>query len=81
MDLINTKAQIFTELIQTDGLKDGTKWDDVILKMEWLECYWKIADTYHDRTDVLSVISSEEVKFSFDEEMVQKWATAGQIDL
>ena len=77
LDLINTKTKVFTELIETDGLKDGTKWDDVILKIEWLESFWKLADKYHDRPEVLSVISNEEVKFSFNGEVVEKWVSTG----
>ena len=39
LTLIESKLQIFIDMIQTDGVKDGTKWDDIILRMEWLESY------------------------------------------
>ena len=39
LTLIESKLQVFVDMIQTDGVKDGTKWDDIILRMEWLESY------------------------------------------
>ena len=39
LTLIESKLQVFVDMIQTDGVKDGTKWDDIILRMEWLESF------------------------------------------
>ena len=48
LTLIDTKIQIFIDMIQTDGVKDGTKWDDIILRMEWLESYESMLQKYKD---------------------------------
>ena len=56
-------------MIQTDGLKDGTKWDDIILKFEWLENYQKIYETYKAKDDLLSVVKTakSEMKYCFND--------------
>ena len=56
LTLIETKLFIFMDMIQTDGLKDGTKWDDIILRMEWLESYESMLQKYKDRSEVLAVL-------------------------
>jgi hypothetical protein len=43
-------------MIQTDGVKDGTKWDDIILRMEWLESYNLMLQRYKDRNEVVAVL-------------------------
>ena len=54
--MIESKLQIFIEMIQTDGVKDGTKWDDIILRMEWLVSYESMLQKYNDRNEVVAVL-------------------------
>ena len=56
LTLIESKLQIFVDMIQTDGVKDGTKWDDIILRMEWLESYETMLLKYKERGEVLAVL-------------------------
>ena len=54
--MIETKLNIFIDMIQTDGAKDGTKWDDIILSMEWLKSFESMLYKYIDRSEVLAVL-------------------------
>ena len=56
LTLIETKLKIFIDMIQIDGAKDGTKWDDIILRMEWLESYESMLQKYKDRSEVSAVL-------------------------
>ena len=62
-------------MIQTDGLKDGTKWDDIILKFEWLENYQKLYEKYKANDELLSVIKTakSEMKYCFNDVIFDKW--------
>ena len=35
LTLINEHPAEFIDLIDTDGQRDGTKWDDIIIQLEW----------------------------------------------
>ena len=56
LNLIESKIQTFIDMIQTDGMKDGTKWDDIILRMEWLESYESMLQRYKDKSEILAVL-------------------------
>ena len=56
LNLIESKLKTFIDMIQTDGMKDGTKWDDIILRMEWLESYESMLQRYKDKSEILAVL-------------------------
>ena len=50
MELIAAEQQKFLKLIDADGDKVGTKWDDIIIRFEWIFNFQKImSDTKYDQ--------------------------------
>lgn len=73
--LINQNTQAFVELIESSD-DAGTKWDDVIIRFEWHFESEKILKNEYQFTDpVMAALekASTELKFMFNEEMVNDW--------
>ena len=67
--LINTELKTFEELMEVDGSRDGVKWDDIILRMEWMESFKGIQEKYRGDNEVAEILekASWQLKYSFNE--------------
>ena len=70
-------------MIETESLKDGTKWDDIILHLEWQQSFEILLEKHKENPQVVEVLnqSSQSMKYCFNEEMVSEWMANSQDDL
>ena len=75
LDLIEQKIQIFTDMIETDGLKDGTKWDDIILHLEWQNSFEHLIAQQNENQQMVDILqqASQSLRYCFNDEMFSEW--------
>ena len=68
---------MFTDMIETDGLKDGTKWDDIIIHLEWQDSFENLIEKQNENHQVVEVLqqASQSLKYCFNDEMFSEWMT------
>ena len=70
-------------MIETESLKDGTKWDDIVLHLEWQQSFEILLEQHKENHQVREVLklASQSMRYCFNEEMVNGWMTNDQGDL
>ena len=70
-------------MIETESLKDGTKWDDIVLHLEWQQSFEILLEQHKENHQVIEVLklASQSMRYCFNEEMVNGWMTNDQGDL
>ena len=62
-------------LIDSDGCKDGTKWDDIIIYLEWKFKLDPLIEKFGEADEVKETLNeaAEKMKYCFNEAMVKDW--------
>ena len=76
LTLIEEKIDWFKDMIDKYGNKDGTKWDDIIIRLEWQQDYESMVLNYIDYVTMIAILdkAKQSMKYCFSSEMVEAWA-------
>ena len=56
LELIEAKIDLFKEMINEYGNKDGTKWDDIIIRLEWHQDYENMVLKYNEYVTMIAIL-------------------------
>ena len=56
LELIEAKIDQFKEMINEYGNKDGTKWDDIIIRLEWHQDYQNMVLKYNEYVTMIAIL-------------------------
>ena len=81
--MIDNNSDEFVALIESEGNKNGIKWDDLIVRFEWNFDYKRMLESskYDETMKAVLREIGEKFKYFFNEAMVDEWlssATKGQ---